>query len=199
MGLVRQEDSMFNTPLFCLPSKEGFRVVQDFRELNQKLYQQVLLLKEVNKNLGQVPVVLNLGAFRPGLAVGSGPSSPTGDGLLIPGHGTVPMDCSPTASWRSRNHLSLTDRQIKSIQGLVVHVDQVVVHSPDVESHLPQLRQVLQRLKMKNLKINLQKSKFMAKEAHVMGFLISNDNVRIYPGQANALKQFRPPTNTAMV
>ena len=36
LGLVRRADSMFNTPLRCIKTTDGWKVVQDFRELNAK-------------------------------------------------------------------------------------------------------------------------------------------------------------------
>ncbi len=37
LGVVRRLDSLYNSPIFCVPKKQGqgLRIVQDFRELNQ--------------------------------------------------------------------------------------------------------------------------------------------------------------------
>jgi hypothetical protein len=38
LGVVQKSDSLYNSPVFCAPKKggNGYRIVQDFRELNQK-------------------------------------------------------------------------------------------------------------------------------------------------------------------
>jgi hypothetical protein len=38
LGVVQKSDSIYNSPVFCVPKKggSGYRIVKDFRELNQK-------------------------------------------------------------------------------------------------------------------------------------------------------------------
>lgn len=47
---------MFNTPLMCILGIEGggHMVVQDFRELNQKLDKQTITFKSVQETLGPI-------------------------------------------------------------------------------------------------------------------------------------------------
>jgi hypothetical protein len=53
-GLIRKSDSLFKTPLMCLSTPQGLRIVQDFRQLNQKLTYSSLSFKHIHEALGNV-------------------------------------------------------------------------------------------------------------------------------------------------
>jgi hypothetical protein len=51
LGVVRRSQSMYNSPIFCVPKKtgEGLCIIQDFRELNEHLHIDKYKMKEINK------------------------------------------------------------------------------------------------------------------------------------------------------
>ncbi len=51
LGVVRQSASSYNSPIFCVPKKQGqgLRIVQDFRLLNQHSHIDKYSMKEISK------------------------------------------------------------------------------------------------------------------------------------------------------
>ena len=53
LGVVRRSQSMYNSPIFCVPKKvgKGLRIVQDFRELNEHSHigDQILDMQQLDR------------------------------------------------------------------------------------------------------------------------------------------------------
>jgi hypothetical protein len=51
LGVVRRSDSLYNSPIFCIPKKQvqGLWIMQDFRELNQDSHIDKNSMKEITK------------------------------------------------------------------------------------------------------------------------------------------------------
>jgi hypothetical protein len=56
LGVVRQSNSPYNSPIFCVPKKQGvgLRIVQDFRQLNQHSHIDKYSMKEINECIGDI-------------------------------------------------------------------------------------------------------------------------------------------------
>jgi len=56
LGVVRRLQSMYNSPIFCVPKKtgQGLRIVQDFRELNEHSNIDKYSMKEINEYIGNI-------------------------------------------------------------------------------------------------------------------------------------------------
>ncbi len=56
LGVVRQSKSPYNSPIFCVPKKQGqgLRIVQDFRQLNQHSHIDKYSMKEINECIGDI-------------------------------------------------------------------------------------------------------------------------------------------------
>jgi len=56
LGVVRRSQSMYNSPIFCVPKKtgQGLRIVQDFRELNEHSHMDKYSMKEINECIGDI-------------------------------------------------------------------------------------------------------------------------------------------------
>jgi hypothetical protein len=56
LGVVRRSDSLYNSPIFCVPKKQGqgLRIVQDFRELNQNSHINKYTMKEITECIGDI-------------------------------------------------------------------------------------------------------------------------------------------------
>jgi hypothetical protein len=54
LGVVKLANSLYNSPIFCVPKKQGqgLRVVQDFRELNNHLHIDKYSMKEITECIG---------------------------------------------------------------------------------------------------------------------------------------------------
>jgi hypothetical protein len=56
LGVVYQSNSPYNSPIFCMPKKQGqgLRIIQDFRQLNQHSHIDKYSMKEINKCIGDI-------------------------------------------------------------------------------------------------------------------------------------------------
>ena len=56
LGVVQKSDSLYNSPVFCVPKKggNGYRIVQDFRELNQKSMMDKYTMKDIHECIGDI-------------------------------------------------------------------------------------------------------------------------------------------------
>jgi hypothetical protein len=54
LGVVKRSNSLYNSPIFCIPKKQGqgLRIVQDFRELNQNSHIDYSM-KEITECIGR--------------------------------------------------------------------------------------------------------------------------------------------------
>jgi hypothetical protein len=55
-GVVKRSNSLYNSPIFCIPKKQrqGLRIMQDFRELNQNSHIDKYSMKEITECIGDI-------------------------------------------------------------------------------------------------------------------------------------------------
>ncbi len=56
LGVVKQSNLLYNSPLFCVPKTQGqgLRIVQDFRELNNHSHIDKYSMKEITECIGDI-------------------------------------------------------------------------------------------------------------------------------------------------
>jgi hypothetical protein len=56
LGVVNRSNYLYNSPLFCVPKKQGqgLRIVQDFCELNNNLHINKYSMKEIMECIGDI-------------------------------------------------------------------------------------------------------------------------------------------------
>jgi hypothetical protein len=56
LGVVKRSNSLYNSPLFCVPKKQGqgLRIVQDFSELNNHSHVDKYSMKEITECIGDI-------------------------------------------------------------------------------------------------------------------------------------------------
>jgi hypothetical protein len=56
LGVIRKTRSLYNSPIFCVPKKQGqgLRIVQDFRQLNLHSHIDKYSMKEINEFVGDI-------------------------------------------------------------------------------------------------------------------------------------------------
>jgi hypothetical protein len=205
LGLVRKADSLFNTPLICIQRPGGHMVVQDFRELNQKLDRQTLTFKSTEETLGPIEaersqIFSTLDLSGPAWQLELTPQQQEVTAFSFPGWGQFQWVVAPPhLGGAAATFHRLLDLLLEGIPGVIVHVDRIVIHSADVAEHLWRIEETLLRLKQRNLRINLQRSRFMHHQVHVMGFLVDQGSIRIHPNQERALRTTPMPTTMAML
>ena len=76
-----------------------------------------------------------------------------------------------------------------------IYLDDITIHSQSFDKHLEHIKEVCKRLAKANLKINLKKCEWSAKEIKLLGHIISKNNVLMDPSKISALKDRKPPKN----
>jgi hypothetical protein len=56
LGVVKRSNSLYNSPIFCVPKKQGqgLQIVQDFRELNQNSHINKYSMLEITECIGDI-------------------------------------------------------------------------------------------------------------------------------------------------
>ena len=77
----------------------------------------------------------------------------------------------------------------------VVYVDDILVFGETKEEHNINLRWVLEQCQQNNVKLKLEKCKFLQQEVEYLGFLISGSSIKPLPDKIKRLSALKPPKN----
>ncbi|SAM02197.1 hypothetical protein [Absidia glauca] len=88
---------------------------------------------------------------------------------------------------------------LRSLNRIMVYLDDVIVFSTSLEQHKADLRQVLDRLDEYNLKISVNKCQLFLKEVKFLGFLVSGSGIRPDPASNQVIKTWPTPSSVKKV
>ena len=80
-----------------------------------------------------------------------------------------------------------------------VYLDDVVIFGEDVVQHNDRLIKVLKRLEQAEMRVNLQKCKFMHSELIYLGHLVTRDGVNPDPEKIKSISEYQRPVNVKEV
>ena len=69
----------------------------------------------------------------------------------------------------------------------IVYMDDILIYSQSKEEHLRHLKYVLQKLHQENLLVNMKKCTFMKKELVYLGFVVSDEGLKMDPEKVEAI------------
>jgi hypothetical protein len=168
LGVVQKSDSLYNSPVFSVPKKGGsrYRIVQDFRELNQKSLMDKYTMKDIHECIGDIgrsestifsTLDLTSGFWQMPLHSDCVPKTVfTFPGLRQYEWLTSPMRLLGCPASFQRLMEKLKD----GIDNVIVYIDDLLIHSKTHEHHLQILDVVMSRLAENNMKINVTKCFF---------------------------------------
>ena len=207
IGVVQKSDSLYNSPVFCVPKKggQGYRIVQDFRELNQKSYTDKYTMKDIHECIGDIgkanstifsTIDLTSGFWQMPLHPESVPKT----AFTLPGLGQYEWLMSPMgligcpASFQR-----LMEKVMENIANVIVYIDDLLIHSKSHEQHLKTLDQVLTRLEEHHLKINVAKCFFGNTEVAYLGFRLTPEGVKPGKDKLMAVEKAKIPTSKSEI
>lgn len=179
-GIIRPSRSPWNSPVWIVPKKmdasgqKKFRLVIDYRKLNQKTISDRYPMPEISHILDQ----LGGNQYFSTLDLASGfhqikmePKDIEKTAFSV-NHGKYEYVCMP---FGLKNAPAIFQRGMNDIlrehigKRCYVYVDDVVIFGKNLEEHNENLRIVLETLQRANLKVQLDKSEFLKKINRIFG------------------------------
>jgi len=203
LGVVQQSNSSYNSPIFCVPKKQGqgLRIVQDFRLLNQHSHIDKYSMKEISECIGDIGRA-NSSIFTT-LDLTSGfwqmkldPESQPLTAFTIPNREHFHWITSPMGLLGCpASFQRLMEQVLRELKHILIYIDNVLIHTNTHEKHLEALEQMLMRLHQHHLKINLDKCLFGNQQVSYLGFTLTPEGIK--PGEAKlkAIKNAAPPND----
>jgi hypothetical protein len=185
LGVVKRTNSLYNSPLFCVPKKQGqgLRIVQDFRELNNHSHIDKYSMKEITECIGDIgranstifsTLDLTSGFWQMKLDTDSQPLT----AFTIPGKGQFAWVTSPMGLLGCpASFQRLMEAVLRNINNVLVYIDDLLVHTATHDDHLQVLEKVFERLHANHLKVNLEKCVFGNQEVSYLGFTLTPEGM----------------------
>ena len=201
-GCIELSSSSYNAPIFCVRKpKGGLRVVQDFRALNEKSYDDKYSIREIQEcidNIGRMgskvfsTLDLTSGFWQQRLH----PDSQKYTAFSVPGRARFHWLVNPMGLKGSPSSFQrLMDLVMTELANVQCYIDDVLVHSPSEDDHLRHMRSCLVRLRKFNLKINLAKCAFGRTEVPYLGHVLTPQGVKPSVDKLKAVRDFPEPQN----
>jgi hypothetical protein len=203
LGVVRKTKSLYNSPIFCVPKKngQGLRIVQDFRGLNAKTKMDKYSMKEISECISDIgragskiftTIDLTSGFWQ--MPIDERDSHLTA--FTVKNKGQFEWITSPMGLLGCpASFQRLMERVMDGIKNVLIYIDDVIIHTQDHDLHLQVLEQTLQRIQHHGLKINLDKCYFGNKEVAYLGFTLTPNGILPGKDKIKALADFETPQN----
>jgi len=204
--IVTPSESPWNSPFLIVPKrarpdgKPKWRMVVDFRKLNEKTVGDTHPLPDVTETLDQ----LGQSKYFTCLDMAMGYHQIE----LEPGEGLKTAFSAKQGHWEylrlpfGLNTAPATFQKMMNsvLSGLTgtrcfVYLDDIVLYTKSLTEHDGKLREVLDRLRTYKLKLQPEKCKFHRKEVSYLGHQITEAGVRPDPQMVAAIERFPTPTN----
>ena len=205
LKVVSPSRSMFNSPIFCVPKKDGsLRAVLDFRKLNDKSYMDKYSQREISECIDTIgrhqsyifsSLDLTAGFWQMPLAPKSRPFT----AFTIPGIGSFEWNVTPMGLLGSPATFGrLMDHVMRDLK-VICYQDDVLVHSKSHMEQIHQLQECFDRLRGHGLKLNIKKCSFGQTNVPYLGYSLTPNGVLPGTEKTEAIKSCEPPRNTRQV
>ena len=203
-GIIEPSNSPSSSPIWIVPKrsdpqgKPRWRMVVDFRELNQRTVGDAYPLPNIADLLDQLGGAIYFSVFD--LASGfhqikMAPEDKWKIAFSTPGghyeFNRMPMGLKNAPATFQR----LMDQIKRGIdcKELLVYMDEVFIHAKTLEEHDRRVRKFFDRLAETKLVLQPEKVHFLKKEVSFLGHIISFKGIEPDPGKIHAVKNFPRP------
>ena len=207
--VIQKSTSPFCSPLLLVkkagsspsqPLVEQYRVVHDFRKLNNNTIRDAYPLHNIHDLIDKVAgakfwsvIDLSSGFWNQSLHKSSRPYT----AFAVPGKGHYEytrtaqgLANSPAAFQR------LLDFVVQGLPGVYVYIDDVIVATNTMENHVATLAEVFKRFRKYNLKCRPKKIQLLTKEINYLGYnLTQGKGIRAGEAKTKVIKDFKSPTD----
>lgn len=203
-GIIKHSESPYNSPVWIVPKKpdskgnKRWRVVIDFRQLNEKTITDAYPLPNITDILDQLGGSVYFSVFD-----------------LASGYHQIEMDpkdryktafSTPRGHWEFNRmpfglknapatFQRLMDTVLTGLQGIsmFVYLDDIIVFAKNLEEHGQRINELMQRLRKANLQLQSDKCEFLRPEVNYLGHIISKEGLKPDPAKLDAVKNFPIP------
>ena len=206
-NIIRHSHSPWCSPIWVVPKKQDasgkqkWRIVVDYRKLNEKTIPDRYPIPKIEEILDRIgrsqyfsTIDLKSGfhqiEIHPADVEKTAFSTDSGhyEYLRMP----FGLNNAPATFQRLMNSV---------LHGLIgktclVYMDDVVVFSTSLQEHIEKLKQVFERFRACQLKIQLDKSEFLKKEAEFLGHIITPEGIKPNPKKLEAIRKYPIPKTT---
>jgi transposase InsO family protein len=204
-GIIAKSDSAWNSPILIISKKAGsdgkrkWRLVVDFRKLNEKSIGDAHPLPDITEILDQLGqskyftcLDMVMGYHQVELAPGEGPKTAFSTKQGHWEYKRLPLGLKTAPATFQRMMQSV----LSGLTGTrcFVYLDDIVIYAKSLAEHDTKAREVLDRLRKYRLKLQADKCEFLRKEVNYLGHQITESGVRPDPQKVVAVEQFPTPT-----
>ena len=205
LGVVAPTRSLYNSPIFCVPKKDGsLRAVLDFRKLNNKSFIDKYSQREVQCCIDEIgrsgskvfsSLDLTAGFWQLPLAEKSRPYT----AFTIPGVGSFHWCMTPMGLLGSPATFGrLMDYVMRNLQA-ICYQDDILPHSRSHKDQIVLLQQCFNRLRSHGLKLNVKKCSFGQSKVPYLGHTLTPDGVLPGEEKTQAIRDCPPPQNVRQI
>lgn len=205
-NVIRPSNSPYNSPIWVVPKKpkpngeKQYRMVIDYKRLNAVTIPDTYPIPDINStlaSLGDAKLFTTLDLT-------------SGFHQILMSERDIPKTAFSTMNGKYeylrlpfglRNAPAIFQRMIddvlKEIIGKIcyVYIDDVIVFSKSEEDHLRDIETVFSKLDKAGLKINLEKTNFMATSVEFLGYLVTPEGILPDKKKVKAIENILPPKN----
>ncbi|GFT35751.1 retrovirus-related Pol polyprotein from transposon 17.6 [Trichonephila clavipes] len=204
-GIISKSNSQYNTPALFVKQKEKWRLVLDFRKLNEITLTQDFIIPTLDDILHEISGSNYFSALDMKSAFNQIPlhfadrhktafSTPDGDKYQF-NRLCFGLKNSPKA-FQSIAQEALGDLLH---HGALVYIDDIILFTKTIDGHFELLGKVFERFERIRLKFNPSKCQYLTKSCKFLGFVVTPEGILIDKDKSVSINEFPVPKDPKQI
>ena len=194
----------FVTPTFFTKNKQKYRMVHDYKDLNEETKPMLYPIPRIDSILENLKgkkyfTVLDLKSGYYQIKLSERAAKYCG---VVSPEGVFKFHCLPFGLTNGPPFFQMTmENALGDALGIYayVYIDDIVIFNDSYEEHLAHVQQILNKLRDANLKTNIEKCHFCMKEIKLLGKIISEEGIKVDPELIESMKNYPLPNTPKKV
>ncbi|GFW25489.1 retrovirus-related Pol polyprotein from transposon 17.6 [Trichonephila clavipes] len=204
-GIISKSNSQYNTPTLLVKKKEKWRLVLDFRKLNEITLTQDFVIPTLDDILQEISGSNYFSALDMKSAFNQIPlhfadrhktafSTPDGDKYEF-NRLCFGLKNSPKA------FQSIAQEVLGDLlhNGALVYIDDIILFTKTIDEHFELLGKIFERFERIHLKFNPSKCQFLTKNCKCLGFVVTPEGILIDKDKSVSINEFPVPTDQKQI